>query len=386
MNFDLTDDQKMLVDTVQSFVKKDSPVERMRRLRSDPVAWEKTVWKQMGELGWLGVMFPESVGGLGMSFVEAGLIIEQLGTTLVPEPYLPSVVLAGTALARAGSAEQQERWLAPMLSGDTSLALGFSEEQSRFDVTNVRTRAEKSGAKYTLRGAKRFVLNGHAADQIIVSARTSGSELDAKGVSLFVLDRAQPGLKIRPVDCMDSKKAALLELDGVEVEKDRLLGAEDEAGPLLDLIHDYGAAAACAEGSGVMQTVLMMTRNYLTERQQFGVAIGTFQALQHRAVDMFVETELAKSTAIMAMLKVSDENPEERQRAISAAKAQLSVSGGFVVRQGTQLHGGIGVTDEHDVGLYFKRMQILSTLFGDDVFHTRRFASLSTFTKNIQAA
>ncbi len=386
MNFDLTDDQKMLVETVQSFVKKDSPVERMRRLRTDAIGWEKAVWKQMGELGWLGVMFPESVGGAGMSFVEAGLIIEQLGTALVPEPYLPSVVLAGTTLARAGSAEQQERWLAPMLAGDTSLALGFTEEQSRFDVTNVRTRAEKSGAKYVLRGSKRFVLNGHAADQIIVSARTSGDELDAAGISLFVLDREQAGLKVRAIECMDGKKAALLELEGVEVDKDRLLGTEGEAGAVLDLVHDYGAAAACAEGSGVMQTVLMMTRNYLTERKQFGVAIGTFQALQHRAVDMFVETELAKSTAILAMLKISDENREERQRAISAAKTQLSVSGGYVVRQGTQLHGGIGVTDEHDIGLYFKRMQILSTLFGDDVFHTRRFANLSTFTKNIQAA
>ncbi|HMJ11317.1 MAG TPA: acyl-CoA dehydrogenase [Polyangiaceae bacterium] len=386
MNFDLTDDQKMLVETVQSFVKKDSPVERMRRLRSDPIGWEKSVWKQMGELGWLGVMFPESVGGLGMSFVEVGLIIEQLGTTLVPEPYLPSVVLAGTALARAGSAEQQQRWLSPMLAGDTSLALGFVEEQSRFDVTNVRTRAEKKGSKYTLRGAKRFVLNGHAAEQIIVSARTSGSEIDASGISLFVLDREQPGLKIRPVDCMDSKKAALLDLDGVEVEADRLLGQEGEAAALLDLIHDYGAAAACAEGSGVMQTVLMMTRNYLTERKQFGVAIGTFQALQHRMVDMFVETELAKSTAILAMLKVSDENRDERQRAISTAKVQLGLSGGYVVRQGTQLHGGIGVTDEHDVGLYFKRMHILSILFGDDVFHTQRFAGLPGFAQKVEAA
>jgi alkylation response protein AidB-like acyl-CoA dehydrogenase len=386
MNFDLTEDQKMLVETVQSFVRKDSPVERMRRLRSDAIGWEKAVWKQMGELGWLGVMFPESVGGLGMSFVEAGLIIEQLGTTLVPEPYLPSVVLAGTALVRAGTEEQQQRWLAPMIAGDTSLALGFTEVQSRFDVTNVSTRAEKKGGKYSLRGAKRFVLNGHAADQIIVSARTSGDERDANGISLFVLDRQQAGLKVRPVDCMDGKKAALLDLEGVEVEADRLLGKEGDAGTLLDLLNDYGAAAACAEGSGVMQTVLMMTRNYLTERKQFGVAIGTFQALQHRAVDMFVETELAKSTAILAMLKISDENREERQRAISAAKVQLGVSGGFVVRQGTQLHGGIGVTDEHDIGLYFKRMQILSTLFGDDVFHTRRFANLPTFTKNVRAA
>jgi alkylation response protein AidB-like acyl-CoA dehydrogenase len=381
MNFDLTDDQKMLVETVQSFVKKDSPVERMRRMRKDEIGWEKAVWKQMAELGWLGVLFPESVGGLGMSFVEAGLIVEQLGTTLVPEPYVPSVILGGVTLLRAGSEEQQQKWLAPMIAGDTSLALAYSEAQSRHDVTNVRTRAEKGAKGYTLKGSKRFVLNGHAADQIVVSARTAGDELSRDGVSLFVLDRNTAGLKVRPIDCMDGKKAALLDLEGVTVTSDRLLGPEGGAADVLEFVHDCGAAAACAEGAGLMQTVLSMTRDYLVERKQFGVAIGTFQALQHRAVDMFVETELAKSTAILAMLKIEDANVDERRRAISAAKVQLALSGGFVVRQGTQLHGGIGVTDEHDVGLYFKRMHVLSTLYGDEVFHTKRFASLPSFTR-----
>jgi alkylation response protein AidB-like acyl-CoA dehydrogenase len=382
MNFELTDDQKMLVDTVQSFVRKDSPVERLRKLRKSEIGWDKAVWKQMGELGWLGVMFPESVGGAGMSFVEAGLILEQLGTTLVPEPY-NALVAAGSALLHAGTSEQQQRFLAPAISGDESLALAYVEKQSRHDVSNVATRAEKSGSGFRLSGANRWIVNGHAADHLVISARTGGTEVERKGVGLFVVDPGMKGVEITKVDCMDSNRAALLELDGVEVGADRVLGDPGSGLDTLELAVDYGAAAACAEGSGVCQRVLSMTRNYLTERKQFGVAIGTFQALQHRAVDMFVETELAKGTAILAMLKVSSSDAVERQRAISAAKVQLCVSGGFVTRQGTQLHGGIGVTDEHDVGLYFKRMHVLGTLFGDEPYHVQRFASLPTFTRHV---
>jgi alkylation response protein AidB-like acyl-CoA dehydrogenase len=382
MHFDLNDDQKMLVETVQSFVRKDSPVERLRKMRKHEIGWEKQVWKQMGELGWLGVMFPEHVGGAAMTFVEAGLILEQLGTSLVPEPYLP-LLAAGAAVLTAGSNSQQEQFLAPVVSGDKSIALAYLEEQSRNDVGNVATRAEKSGSGYKLSGKKRWVLNGHAADTLVVSARSAGGERDTQGIGLFVVDRGMKGVKLSELHCMDSTRAALLELDGVEVGADRVLGDPAGAFAALDLAVDHGAAAACAEGSGICQRVLSMTRNYLTERKQFGVAIGTFQALQHRTVDMFVETELAKSTAILAMIKISAADSVERHRAISAAKVQLSVSGGQVTRQGTQLHGGIGVTDEHDVGLYFKRMHVLSTLFGDEPYHVARFAALPTFTRHV---
>jgi len=382
MNFELTDDQKMLVETVESFTKKDSPVERLRKLRKHEAGWEKSVWKKMGELGWLGVMFPESVGGLGLTFVDAGLIIEQLGKTLVPEPYIP-LVTAGAALLASGSEEQQQQFLAPALAGDTSLAFAYVEEQSRHDVRSVRTLAEKAGRGYRITGKKRFVLNGQAADHLLVSARTSGGERDAEGLSLFVVDPATPGLKIQTISTMDNARAALLDFESVEVGAERLIGAEGKALAALELATDYGAAAACAEGSGLCQAVLSMTRNYLAERKQFGVPIGSFQALQHRAVDMFVETELAKSTAILAMIKIGDPDEVERKRAISAAKVQLAASGGYVARQGIQLHGGIGVTDEHDVGLYFKRMHALNTLFGDEPFHVERFASLPTFTRHV---
>ncbi len=382
MDFELSDDQKMLVDTVQSFVKKDSPVERFRKLRASELGWDKAVWKQMGELGWLGVMFPEGVGGAGMTFQEAGLILEQFGTTLVPEPYVP-LVAAGATLLAAGAPDQQEEFLAPALAGDQSLALATAEANSRHDPLVVATRADKSGAGYKLSGSKRFVLNGHAADHIVVSARTGGAEGDRDGISLFVVDPGMKGVRVQKVEQMDGHKSAMIALDGVELGKERLLGAEGQAAPTLEKALDLGAAAVCCEGSGAMQSVLAMTRDYLTQRKQFGVAIGTFQALQHRAVDMFVETELAKGTAIMAMIKADDPDAAERMRAISAAKIQLWVGGGFVTRQGIQLHGGIGVTDEHDVGLYFKRVHILSTLFGDEQYHTNRFASLPSFTRHV---
>lgn len=385
MNFELTEDQKLLVDTVQKFAKSESPVGRLRRLRDSERGWEPEVWKKMGELGWLGVMFPESAGGLGMSFVEAGLILEQLGTTLVPEPYIPLVV-AGVALVKAGTEEQQQRFLVPALAGDESLAFAYVEEQSRHRATDVKTRATRSGSAYQLRGKKRFVLNGHGANHIVVTARTAGGERDADGVSLFVVDRDMPGVKLQKVALMDGKKGAMLELDGVEVGPDRLLGAEGKAAPVIEHVLDYGAAAAVCEGAGIMQTVLWMTRDYLTQRKQFGVAIGTFQALQHRAVDMFVETELAKSAAILAMLKIEEPDADERRRAISAAKVQLIESGNLVGRQAIQLHGGIGITDEHDVGLFFKRLHVLSTLFGDELEHTERFAALPTFTRHLRAS
>ncbi len=383
MDFTLTDDQKMLVDTVKNFTKKDSPVERVRQIRENPNGWDKKVWQQMGELGWLGVPFAESLGGIGGTFVDAGLIVEQLGTTLVPEPYVPSVMVAGLTLARSGSEEQQQKYLPSMIEGKTSLALAYVATNSRYEASHVETRAEKNGSDYKLSGKKVWVLNGQAADHILVSARTSGGARDANGVSLFIVDRNAPGLSVKSVNCMDSHKAAVIALDGVKVGKDALVGPEGGAGPIVERAQDFGAAATCCEGSGINSAVLQMTRDYLCEREQFGVKIGTFQALQHRLVDMFVEVQLSKSTAILAMIRVDSEDEAERKRAVSTSKRQLSKGGAFVTRQGIQLHGGIGVTDEHNVGLYFKRMQILNALYGDEEHHIDRFSSLPSFTSGI---
>jgi alkylation response protein AidB-like acyl-CoA dehydrogenase len=377
MNFDLTDDQKMLVETAASFAKKESPVTRLRSLRQDPLGFSKKVWRQMGELGWLGILFPEDLGGFGGQFIDAALVLEQFGATLVPEPYISSVVLGGTTILAAGTAEQHKRWLVPLIAGEITLALATTEPGSRYDVGAVQTRAVRDGEGYRIDGEKVFVLGGHAADAIVVSARTEA------GVSLFVVDRETTGLTVQPVDTMDGHKAAMLRFEGVTIGADRLLGADGGAVPVLEATMDRAAAAACAEAVGITRTVLDMTVDYLKTREQFGVKIGVFQALQHRAVDMFVEVETCKSMAILAAMRADDPDPDGRAEAVSAAKVQLSRGGRFVTAQGIQLHGGIGCTDEHDVGLYFKRLQVLSMLFGDEELHVRRFAALPSFVEGV---
>lgn len=383
MHFSLSPEQEQLKDTASSFARQKSPPSRLRKLRDDPRGFSKDLWKQMGDLGWLGVLFPEEQGGYAGSFVDVSLLLEEFGATLLPEPYIPSVLLAGVALSKAGSEAQRERWLAPLIAGDVSLALAYAEAQSRFDPLRVATRAERQGEGYVLRGQKTFVLNGSAADALLVSARTSGAEGDPGGISLFLVEPGAAGLQLQALKTMDNQRAAHLTLDGVTVHESQRVGAEGEAGPLLSLLVDYGAAAACAEAVGVMRSMLLMTTEYLGTREQFGVKIGSFQALQHRAVDMFVETELARSASLLATLKLADPDPVVRQDAISAAKAQIAASGRFVSQQAIQLHGGIGITDEHDIGLFFKRMTVLNTLFGDEEYHAARYASLPSFTAGI---
>ena len=383
MDFELSEEQRLLVETAASFAKSESPISRMRALREDELGFERRTWKQMGELGWLGILFPESVGGFGGRFIDAALVMEQFGKTLVPEPYVASMVLAGMSVLKAGTPEQQKAILPGAIAGEQLLALAHEEVQSRYNVCDVATTAREVAGGFVLSGHKRFVLAGHGADTFVVSARVSGDQADRTGLSLFVVPRGAAGLAIAPVKTMDGRRAANLELRDVTVPSSACLGAPGHAADTLEAVLDLAAAAACAEASGIAQAVLAMTVEYLKTRQQFGVPIGSFQALQHRAVDMFIEVELCRSMAILAGIRADDPDPGDRQAAVSAAKAQLSVGGRYVVRQGIQLHGGIGCTDEHDVGLYFKRMQTLSALFGDEQYHVERYASLPAFVANI---
>jgi alkylation response protein AidB-like acyl-CoA dehydrogenase len=392
MDFELTQEQKMLAEAAASFAKKASPVERLRRLRTmphhegveqrhraqgDPRNWELEVWKQMADLGWLGLFYPESVGGLGLRFFDAALVIEKLGTTLVPEPYIASVVLGGWPILKCGNAAQHAAFLTPMIEGRTSLALAWAERNSRYDVTAVATAARKVPGGFALTGEKRWVLNGHAADHLVVSARTEDGAL-----GLFVVDPGTPGVAIQSITTMDSNRAAIVRFTDAVVPEERRL-ANGDAVAALEWTMDLAAAAACAEGLGIAKTVLEMTVSYLKVRKQFGVPIGSFQALQHRAVDMFIQTQLLESTMILACVRADEEDVDARQRAVSIAKARLSVGGKFVTQQSIQLHGGIGITDEHDIGLYFKRMQVLCSLFGDEAYHVRRFASRPAFARTV---
>jgi len=379
MNFDLSEEQQMLVDTVASFVKNDSNPERFRKLRASSRGWDAEMWERMGEMGWLSVPFPEEQGGVGGRFVDLALILEQLGRGLVPEPILASVVLAGGLLSRLGNDEQRASFLTPMILGRTSLAFAYAERQSRYDLADCLTTAEPSGAGWVLRGRKVWVLNGHAADHVVVLARTSGTQQERSGLSLFVVDANAPGLSRTAVNGMDGQSTGLLDLDGVAVGADRLLGAEGAALPNVDWVIDRGAAAACAEGQGLVQELFERTVAYLKQRKQFDVPIGSFQALQHRAADMFAETELCRGTMLIAAIQADCEDPEERAAEISAAKLQLTDGGWFVQENAIQLHGGIGITDEQDEGLFFKRLRVLQGLFGDADYHVDRFQRLGRF-------
>jgi alkylation response protein AidB-like acyl-CoA dehydrogenase len=371
MNFDLTDDQKMLAETVASFVKKQSPVSRARGLREDAVGFDPKVWRFFGEQGWIGVAFPENVGGVGGRFVDVALVLEQLATTLAPEPLL-SALAAATAIHHAGSAAQKQKWLPPLLAGESVLALAWAETQGRYDPAYCGTRAERSGKGWRLRGQKRVVPDAPGADALVLSARTEG------GISLFAVDAA--ACKLKPLQTIDGRRAAMVDLDDVELGPEARLGGDGAGLPALEHALDVGAAGTVAEGLGVARTVLGMTTDYLRTREQFGVKIGSFQALQHRAVDMFIESELLKSASILASIEIDDADAQKRRAAVSTAKVQLHQSGQYVVRQAIQLHGGIGITDEHDVGLYFKRMQALCALYGDEEHHVARYASLPQFS------
>jgi len=375
MDFELDPDQQMLAKTVADFAKNESPVARFRALREDDIGYDPAVWQKMAELGWLGIPFSESLGGFGGGFVECAIVLENLATTLVPEPYLASVVLGGMTLARAGNEAQHEAYLTPMIEGETSLALAYSEAQSRYDVGAVETTATPDGAGYRISGEKVWVLNGHHADQLIVSAKAPG------GVSLFVVPRDSAGVSVRVAKTIDGKKAAFIRFESVALAEDARLGEEGAGTEVLDRTMDFAAAAAVAEGVGIASTMLQMTVDYLGTREQFGVKIGSFQALRHRAVDMYAETELLRSISMAAMVRADDDDASARRSDISAAKYQLATGGIWVAQQSLQLHGGIGVTDEHDIGLYFKRMYALNALFGDQEHHVARFASDPAFAE-----
>jgi alkylation response protein AidB-like acyl-CoA dehydrogenase len=379
MNFDLTEEQEMIVDQAAKFVANESPVERFRKLRDTERGWEPEMWAKMAEQGWLAIALPEEQGGFGGSFVDVALILEQLGRGLVPEPFIASAVLAGGILSDIGTEGQRDAYLSPMIEGQTTLAFAYAEKQSRYNLNDCLTKAEKSGDGWSLSGEKVWVLNGHAADQIIVVARTGGGQFDDSGLSLFIVDGDAPGLTRIRVPGMDGQRTAVLRFDGVSVGADRLLGREGEALEMIEKTIDRGAIAACAEGLGSVQELFERTVAYLKEREQFGVPIGSFQALQHKAVDMYAELELCKSAVILGSIQVDNPDSEVRKADVSAAKLQLADGGWLVQENAIQLFGGIGVTDEQDEGLFFKRLRVLNGLFGDADWHVDRFQGLKSF-------
>jgi pimeloyl-CoA dehydrogenase small subunit len=372
MDFDLTDEQRMLSESVNRLVTDAyGDFEHRKGYRAAPRGFADANWQALAEMGLLGLPFDEADGGFGGGPVETMIVMEAFGRGLVLEPFLATVVLAGGLLRRAGNEAQRAAILPSVVEGSMVLAFAHQERQARHDLHDVATTARWDGADWVLDGAKGVVLAGDSADRIIVSARTSGARRDREGISLFLLDPATPGVTRRGYATQDGLRAAELVLEGVRVPSDALLGQEGQALPLIELVVDEANAALCAEALGAMDVLRDLTVDYLKQRQQFGQAIGNFQALQHRAADMLVATEQARSMAMYAAMMVQSGDAAARRTALSAAKALVAKLADQLGKDAIQLHGGIAMTEEYKAGHYFKRLTMLGTIFGDVDHHLR---------------
>jgi acyl-CoA dehydrogenase len=375
----LSEDQELIAKTALDFMNEKSPVSRMRSLRDshDETGFSRALWKEMAELGWVGIPFPEAVGGADLGLAELVVVMEAAGRVLAPEPFLSSVLLGGRALQLAGG-ESHQAMLTDVVNGEKLLALAYQERNSRYDLHRVATRAEPSGDGWTLSGEKVQVLDGHVADAIVVVARTAGDDGDAAGLSLFLVPADAAGLTRVRQQRVDSRGAAILKLENVQVGGDGLLGQAGEGAAVLEAVIDAATVGLCAEMLGGMQQAFDDTLGYLREREQFGTVIGTFQGLKHRAARLFIEIELARS-AVMAAARAIDAGDEEAAALVSAAKARCSESYVNVANEAIQMFGGVGMTDEYDVGFYLKRARAAELTFGDATYHRDRWARLAGY-------
>jgi pimeloyl-CoA dehydrogenase small subunit len=374
MDFDLTDDQRLLSESVAKLLAGTYSFEQRKALLKTPGGWSEALWNQFAELGLLGLPIAEEHGGFGGGPVDVMLLMQAFGRHLVLEPYLATVVLGGTALKLAGDAAQQGEILPEIAAGSLKLAFAHSERQSRYDVADVATTARRDAGGWVLEGAKSVVLHGDSADRLIVSARTAGGRDEAMGLSLFLVDAEASGLARRGYALRDGTRAAEVSLSGVRLPAEALLGEVDHALPVIDRVIEAGIAATAAEVIGTCETMQAMTLDYLKTRVQFGKPIGENQALQHRAAEMLIALEQGRSMAMLAAMSVEEPDPAERARAISMAKVGVGQAGRFVSQNAIQLHGGIGMTEEYAVGHFFRRVMVIEHLFGDTATHLDRLA------------
>ena len=366
----LDDDQTVLQDTIRDFVAEHAPVSHMRALRDadDATGFSRDLWKQFAEMGFTGILIGEDQGGLGLGHVEAGVVLEEIGRNLSPSPFLSTAVAAVEALKGTG---QAERWFPGIIAGETVAALAIDEGAKHRDT--VALTAERSGNGFKLTGAKRFVSHGHTADLIIVAARTGGSADDKDGITLFAVPKDSAGLTANAERLADSSLAARLEFEGVEVDADAVIGEVDAGRTPLDRLLRAGRTGASAELLGVGGGAMDMTIGYMKERKQFGTLIGSFQALQHRAAHLYSEMEVARAAVLKAQ-QLLDQGSDRADEAVSVAKAMTALATTLSVQEGVQMHGGIGMTDEYDIGFYMKRARVLAEMFGDANFHADRLA------------
>jgi pimeloyl-CoA dehydrogenase small subunit len=374
MDFDFTEEQRLLRDSVDRLLADRYAFDKRRGYLAEPDGWSRALWSQYAELGLLGLPFAEEHGGFGGGGIDVMLVMEAFGRALVLEPYLATVVLAGTALRLAASAAQQAAVLPQATEGKLLLAFAHAERQARYDLSDVLTTATPKGGGWVLDGAKSIVMHGDSADKLVVSARTAGDRNDTAGLTLFLVDATANGVARRTYTMRDGTRAADLALSGVELAADAVLGEVGSGFPVIERVVEAGIAATAAEAVGAMETMQAMTLEYLKTRQQFGRPIGQNQALQHRASEMFMSLEQGRSMAMLAAMMVDEADAALRAQNIAMAKVGVGQAARFVSQNAVQLHGGIGMTEEYAVGHYFRRVMVIEHTFGDTAHHLSRLA------------
>ncbi len=375
MDFDLSDDQRLLADSVTRLMADRYGFEARKGFLKQPAGWSTDMWAQYAELGLLGVPFAEEHGGFGGGPVEVMLVMQEFGRALALEPYLATVVLGGTAIRLAGSAAQQAAILPAVAEGRTKLAFAHGERGARYDLSDVQTTAKRANGGWVLDGAKSVVFHGDSADTLVVSARTKGGRDDPDGIGLFLVDAGADGLARRGYTLRDETRAAEISLTNVAVPDSAVLGEPGAGFAAIERVVEAGIAAMGAEAVGAMETMQSMTLEYSRTREQFGKPIGTNQVVQHRLSETLMALEQGRSMAMLATVSLDEPDEAERARSISMAKVGFGQAARFVSQQAIQLHGGIGMTEEYAVGHYFRRAMVIEHTFGDTAFHLARLAA-----------
>jgi pimeloyl-CoA dehydrogenase small subunit len=372
MDFDLSEEQRLLKESVDGLLNSSYDFDSRKKYGAEKGGWSRSVWNKLAEQGLLGLPFSEDDGGFGAGAVETMIVMEALGKALLLEPYLATVVLGGGFLRRGGSAQQKAAYIPGIIDGSKTFAFAQLEKNSRYDLNDVATSAKKKGDAYVINGEKFVVLNGESADTLVVTARTKGGQRDATGIGVFLVPGNAKGVSKKGYPTQDGLHAADITFTGVEVGADAAIGDPEDSLALIEQVVDDARIAMCAEAVGAMDESLKSTVEYLKTRTQFGVPIGSFQVLQHRAADMFVAVEQARSMSMFATMAADFDDAKERASAVAAAKVQIGKSAKFVGQQAIQLHGGIGMTMEAKIGHYFKRLTMIENTFGDTDYHLRR--------------
>tara|TARA_Y100001970_G_scaffold106367_1_gene133327 strand:+ start:5069 stop:6202 length:1134 start_codon:yes stop_codon:yes gene_type:complete len=377
MNFELSEEQKMIQQSVERFVQENYDLSNRISISSEDPGFSKEYWSSMAELGWLGLAFAEEEGGFGGNQIDTLVLMEQFGKGLVLEPFLANIVLGGGAIKRSNSQQLKETIIPGLIDGSLQITLAYAEEQSRFDLNDVATSATEDGEGFILNGKKSMVLNAESADKIIVVARTSGGQTEEDGISLFILDTGSEGIVMENFPTVDGLRASEISLENVKVSKEDLVGERDKGFDILQAVANDAILALAAEAVGAMEVLYKDTVEYTQQREQFDHALSDFQVLQHRMVDMFMEYEQCKSLLFRATMETV-QDPIMAQRTIHALKHLIGKSGIFVGENAVQLHGGMGVTEELRIGHFFKRLLVIDSQFGNADFHLEKFTNISS--------